>query len=256
MRTLLDRFREIWLVDFEFQADPGERQVPVCLVGWELRSGHKIRLWQDELGLVPPYSVEANSLFVAYYASAELGCHVALGWPMPARILDLFVEFRNLTNGQQTIAGNSLLGALTHYGLDGIAAAEKEEMRELVMRGGPWSTQERLQILDYCETDVAAMARLFPAMLPQIDLRRALYRGRYMASVARMEAEGVPVDTELLSRLRANWTAIQDRLIGAVDSDYHIFEGRTFKLERFEQWLAGRGIPWPRLESGQLDLSR
>jgi hypothetical protein len=256
MRTLLDRFREIWLVDFEFQADPGERQVPVCLVGWELRSGRKIRLWRDEMGISPPYSVEADSLFIAYYASAELGCHVALGWPMPARVLDLFVEFRNLTNGRETVAGNSLLGALAHYGLDGIAASEKEEMRELIMCGGPWTAQKQLRVLDYCETDVAAMARLFPVMLPQIDLRRALYRGRYMASVARMEAEGVPIDTELLSRLRANWIAIQDRLIGAVDSDYHIFEGRTFKLERFEQWLAGRGIPWPRLESGQLDLSR
>ena len=31
-------------------------------------------------------------------------------------------------------------------------------------------------------------------------------------------------------------------------------EGRTFKLARFEAWLAAEGIPWPRLESGQLDL--
>jgi DNA polymerase I len=38
-------------------------------------------------------------LFVAYYASAELGCFKALGWPMPVRILDLFVEFRCHLNG-------------------------------------------------------------------------------------------------------------------------------------------------------------
>jgi hypothetical protein len=256
MSALLDRFREVWLTDFEFQSAPGERPVPVCLVAWELRTGRKLRLWRDDFGALPPYSTNADSLFVAYYASAELGCHRALNWPMPARVLDLFVEFRCLTNGTETPAGNSLLGALTYYGLDNIGVAEKEEMRELILRGGPWTRDERTAILNYCESDVAALARLLPRMLPRIDLPRALYRGRYMAAAAAMEFVGTPIDTELLTRLRANWTGIQDRLITAIDADYHIYDGRTFKLERFEQWLVTHQISWPLLESGQLDLSR
>src|SRR5215217_4270639 len=83
-------FCEIWAVDFEFVANPGENPDPVCLVAWELRSGRKWRLWQDEFGLTPPYSTGPDSLFVAYYASAEIGCHLALGWPIPSRTLDLF----------------------------------------------------------------------------------------------------------------------------------------------------------------------
>jgi hypothetical protein len=71
-----------------------------------------------------------------------------------------------------------------------------------------------------------------------------------------MEFVGVPIDTELLERLRMNWTSIQDRLIAAIDADYHIYDGRTFKLDRFERWLIAQGIAWPLLESGQLDLSR
>lgn len=256
MGVLPDAFREVWVVDFEFQSAPGERPVPVCLVAFELRSGRKLRLWRDDFGAFPPYSIKADSLFVAYYASAELGCHLSLGWPIPARILDLFVEFRCLTNGWETPAGNSLLGALTYYGLDNIGSAEKEEMRELVLRGGPWTPEEQTAILDYCESDVEALARLLPRMLWQIDLPRALYRGRYMAAVARMEFEGVPLDTELLAKLRANWTRVQDRLIAAIDADYHIYDGRTFKLDRFEQWLVQQQIPWPTLDSGQLDLSR
>ena len=106
---------------------------------------------------------------------------------MPQRVLDLYVEFRNSTNGLPTISGAGLLGALAQYGLDGIGAVEKDEMRDLILRGGPWSEDERLAVLDYCETDVAALARLLPAMLPKIDLPRALLRGRYMAAVARME---------------------------------------------------------------------
>ena len=76
-----------------------------------LRAGRTIRLWRDQFGPVPPYPTDSNTLFVAYYASAELGCHRVLGWPMPARILDLFTEFRDRTNGLTTPAGAGLLGA-------------------------------------------------------------------------------------------------------------------------------------------------
>ena len=122
---------EIWLADFEFMAGAGERPVPVCLCARELRSGREIRLWRDELGPLPPYPTGADSLFVAFYASAELGCHLALGWPMPERILDLFTEFRCGTNGLTIPAGNGLIGALTAFGLDTIGAVEKEDMRTL-----------------------------------------------------------------------------------------------------------------------------
>jgi DNA polymerase I len=251
---VLPAFREIWLVDFEFMAGSGERPDPVCLCARELRSGRELRLWRDELGPVPPYPIDAGSLFVAYYASAELGCHLALGWPLPERILDLFTEFRCGTNGLTVPAGNGLIGALTAFGLDTIGAVEKDEMRTLVMRGGPWSDDEQTAVLDYCMSDVDALARLLPAMLPRIDLPRALLRGRYMAAAARMEHNGVPIDTSMLNKLRRYWVPIQDKLIERIDVNYGVFDGRTFKLERFEAWLARAGIPWPRLDSGRLDL--
>jgi len=92
---MLDSFREVWAADFEFVAAPGERPVPVCLVARELKTDRTIRLWHDQFGPLPPYSIAPDCLFVAYYASAELGCHLALGWPLPARVLDLYVEFRD-----------------------------------------------------------------------------------------------------------------------------------------------------------------
>jgi len=92
-------------------------------------------------------------------------------------------------------------------------------------------------------------------MAQRIDLPRALLRGRYMAAAARMEYAGVPIDRGMLGKLRQHWTSIQDRLIERVDADYGVFEGRTFKRDRFEAWLIRTGIPWPRLESGQLDLT-
>ena len=201
------------------------------------------------------YATGPDVLFVAFYASAELGCYRVLGWPMPERILDLFIEFRDRTNGLPTPAGSGLLGALTYFGLDAMGATEKKEMQEAIGNGtwqGRFTPEE---ILDYCEGDVDALIRLLPAMLPRIDLPRALLRGRYMAAAAAMEHNGTPIDVETLARLRQGWTDIQDQLIAAIDRDYGVYDGRTFKLDRFEALLAAENIPWPRLESGQLDLS-
>jgi hypothetical protein len=253
--TLL--YREIWAVDFEFVAKPGERPDPVCLVAQELRSGRILRLWRDQFGHIPPYRIDADGLFVCFYGSAELGCHRVLGWPMPLRILDLFCEFRNYTNGLPTPAGSGLIGAMVTFGLDTIGATEKDEIRALILRGPPWTEAEQVRILNYCEGDVDALNRLLPAMLDKncIDLPRALLRGRYMAAVSAMEYTGIPVDTETFSKLSWHWSDIQDQLIAKIDGDYHVFEGRTFKADRFSDWLAKVGIPWPRLASGRLDLS-
>lgn len=248
-------FKEIWAVDFEYGSEPGENPEPVCLVALELKTGLKIRRWRDQFGAAPPYPTGPDMLFVAYYASAEIGCHLALGWALPERVLDLFTEFRNHTNGIPTVSGASLLGALAHHGLDGIGTVEKDEMRDLVLRGGPWSDAERTAILDYCESDVAALARLLPGMLPAIDVPRSLLRGRYMVAAARMERNGVPIDTATLSQLRAHWLGIQDQLIADVDANYGVYDGRTFKADSFAAWLAKENIPWPRLDSGRLDLS-
>jgi hypothetical protein len=252
---MLDAFREVVLVDFEFTSIPGERPDPVCLVAWELRSGRRFRIWKDQFGPAPPYATGPDVLFVAYYASAELGCYRALGWPMPERVLDLYVEFRNLTNGLPTPAGWGLLGALAYFGLDGMGAVDKRELQEAIGNGtwrGRFTPED---ILDYCEKDVEALTRLLPAMAPHIDLPRALLRGRYMAAASAMEHAGTPIDVVMLERLREAWADIQDRLIAEIDKDYGVYDGRTFKHDRFERLLAAKGIPWARTAAGRLDLS-
>src|SRR6516165_10232917 len=112
-------FAETVVADFEYAVTAGGRPRPTCLVAHELTSGRRFRV--TEFGPAPPYATGPNVLFVAYFASAELGCYRALGWPMPERILDLYVEFRNKTNGLPTPGGSGLLGALAYHGLDGMA---------------------------------------------------------------------------------------------------------------------------------------
>ncbi len=248
-----------WAADFEFypaQGLAGNPVKPVCLVVSELSSGATRRFWWDELATMrqAPFPVGPDALFVAFFASAEMACFIALGWALPANVLDLFTEFRCLTNGRQAIEKHSLLVALRHFGLPALAAAEKRSMIDLILTGGPWTLEQRLAILDYCESDVAALAALLPAMEDEIDLPRALVRGRYMKSVARIETDGVPIDLDLHTKLVANWDSIKTRLIDEVDRDFGVFVNHSFNGAKFEAYLARTNIAWPRLQSGALDL--
>jgi hypothetical protein len=93
-------------------------------------------------------------------------------------------------------------------------------------------------------------------MLPQLDVDRALLRGRFMLEVSRMEHHGVPVNQQELQTLADNWEALKNSLIDETNTHYGVWEGRTFKGSRWEQYVASRKLPWPRLASGKLSLHR
>lgn len=250
-------FTKIFFVDFEFKAPDGERPVVHCLVVKEMFSGRTHRYLIDELKRMPtaPFDVTENALFVAFYATAELSCFKALNWPFPMNILDLFIEFKNKLNGLSPTSGFGLLGAMVYFGIDRIENAEKMAMRELAMRGGPYTPEERSALLDYCESDVVALSRLFPAMSDGIDLPRALLRGRYVKAAAEIEWNGTPIDTQTLKKFNLNWDTIQQQLIEETNADYGVYDGHVFKVALFEKWLAQNDISWPRLITGRLDLS-
>ena len=171
---------------------------------------------------------------------------------MPARILDLYAEFRNHVNG--SIGDRGLIAAMNYFGLDAMSVVHKQQMVDLILAGGPWTDQERADIFDYCAGDTNALERLLPVMLPQIDLPRALLRGRYMAAASAMEWNGVPIDMATLELLRTHWNDIKDRLITDIDADFGVYEGINFRENLFEQLLVRLDIPWERLESGRLCL--
>jgi DNA polymerase I len=252
-------YREIWVVDFEFYAPPGERPYVACLVAHELRSGRTLKLWRDQLGSRPPFPIDDQTLFVAFYSSAEWGCFRVLGWPMPKRIIDPFVEYRNQTNilrpkGSAPIETN-LLAAARAYGMDVMDVVEKEAARAIVMRGPPWTEAEKAYVLEYCTKDVLGLAELFRRMLPKLDLGRALYRGRYMTAAAAMEHNGIPVDVVTYRRICESWEAMKERLINRVDQDFGVFDGLTLKQDRLARYLERHRMPWPRTATGRLDLS-
>ena len=90
MEALRRHYHEVWSLDFEFRCPPGECPEPLCVVGRELFSGRLHSAWLAGTRPAPPWSSGPDTLAVSYYGSAEMTCYLALGWPFPARLLDLY----------------------------------------------------------------------------------------------------------------------------------------------------------------------
>ena len=252
--TSLEYFDTVVALDFEYTQPDGELPNPICCVAKDLRTGVVHRLIGNDLRRgQPSFLGGPRTLVVSYFASAEISCFLELGWDVPSHILDLYVEFRWLTNGLPLPAGRTLLGALVYCGLPALTVVEKTGVRELATRGGPFDADEQKVLLDYCESDVVALELLFDATRGFLDVARALLRGRYMAAVATMERHGTPIDAPLFQLLASRWERIEEGLIERMDPA-GIWDGRKFRYAAFEDFLRQRGIAWPRLDTGRLAL--
>jgi DNA polymerase-1 len=269
LAMLLSTFASVWALDFEYTATGGERPVPICVVAHDLISGRRVSQWLQPPGQ-PPFTVNDSSLFVAYMATAELSCFHALGWLVPLHWLDLYVEFRNLTNGIVPPGRRGLLNALEYYHITGINSDEKSEMRALAIRGAPFTPEEEQALLAYCATDVDALVALYPNIVaeldavsikrcppaPSLDLSRAInLRGAYMVATAAMEHVGVPIDMHRLGVLRERWQDVQRYLMMLSNYRYeNVYQEGRFDSRRFDRYLRRHRIDWPRLDSGALAL--
>lgn len=265
-------FREIWCVDFEYYhgtgtangGREGDAITPLCLVALELRTGRIIRQWRDEFGPFPPYRPDGDALFISYMASAEFGCHIALGWGQPACALDAYVEFRHYVNDGTIKSGDrekgfySLDGALRYFCENGIDTAHKTDMRDRILQGPPFTAAEREAILGYCEDDVRSLALLVQHIVPTIrSLPHAMGRAKFMWAIAQQERRGIPLDLPFLSRLRSQWAAIQGELVMALDAPFGIYEfedGKPhWRKARFADYVRRHGMAWPAFADGTLD---
>lgn len=259
MKSLDIKDAHFILIDFEFRPRGGIEGNPVeviCMVALNLGTNQYVRYWADELYAMktPPFQCTDKTVYVAYFASAELSCFEVLGWDAPENVLDLYAEFRNMTNGLYLPDGRSLLGALKYFGIVGINSDLKDDMRALALRGGPYEAIEKAALLDYCQTDVDALHPLLLAMKIHIDFPRALLRGQYNTALAKMESLGSPIDYPTYKGLCHHWEAIKSELIKEVDANYGVYENGSFKENLFLQYVQANGIRWPRLESGKLKL--
>ncbi len=263
---------QLWATDFEYYPGPGlanggregDKATPLCLVAIEMRSGQVVRQWQDEFGPFPPYRFDARALFLSYMTSADLGCHIALGWPQPTCSLDPYIEFRHHTNDGTLKSGDrekgfySLDGALRYFRHDGIDTAHKVDMRARIMQGPPFSADERETILRYCEQDVRALVQLIKHIVPTIrSLPHAMARADFMWAVAQQERRGIPLDPQV-AHIKARWEGLETGLVAKLDRSFQVYEtgqdGRPhWRKERFADYVRRNRMSWPARADGSLD---
>jgi hypothetical protein len=255
----LSRFN-IWHWDFEFRQDENHHSVPVCAYAYEHHTGAEISLWRDELLQLKraPCGTGPHDLMVCYSATAELSCFLALGWRFPYRLVDLFIEVAAAVNGRSDlpVSRPGLLAACSLYGLPAVSAEHKRKMRDAILNNTVYSPELRREIQLYNREDVIdGTVPLLNAMAPEIDLPRALYRGRYMAAVARQEWCGLPIDVNNLARLTANWEALQLHYIQR-DDVFGLYEGTSFREQRLFDLIAANNWDWPYTKHGRPELKK
>lgn len=248
-------------IDTEYRLNQNYRQHLVCVVAHEWPGGRTTRIWLDDnQNQTFQLPCDEDTLWVSFVATAELRSMLALGHSLPKRVLDLYVENRWLCNIQESPGERarkkddkffSLVTTLRRFGCASMAAEEKQEMIELILRGGPYTEQQKLDILDYCEADVNGLDNLLPKMLPKIDIRRAVARGYCVIEIAKIEDRGVPIDIERLEAVRAR----RDDLILHIISQHpqiDVYDGMTFSQKKFESFLLRNGLAqgWKKTDSG------
>ena len=250
----LKSFQNIIVADFEYTGhDNSNNPIPVCLSAKDILTGTSFELFQDDLFVLkePPFNIFQNSLFISYAAQAELKCFKILNWKMPFNVCDLYSEFRLFINPGEKKTKYNLIAALRHFGLPYMDVIEKEEMINLILRGSPWTENEKKQILEYCKNDVIGAERLFYAMNSKIyDTNYCLIRGNFLKSVACQEFRGIPIDKELTEKIQKNRIFLRNSLIDDFNKKQPFFEDYVFKKSRFETWAAewekNNKIKWPR----------
>ena len=258
-----DCFSEQTTVDFEYFAPDGRNPEVICMAAHELKSGKKHLCWSNQLYEMEdcPFPSGEDSLVICYSAPAELSSFYSLGWREPVWILDLYPEQRVLENGRlykkhKDHKPFSMVETLKHYGLAHIEASEKQSNQDLAQRGWPFSPAEKKLLMDYVDSDVDALDRLLPVMLPLIEnFREALFRGAFQKAVARSERHGIPLDPNW-KILKGKWPGILKTLIESTDAEYGCYEENpegkmVFKEELFDAYVERLDADWPTTATGK-----
>ena len=117
-------------------------------------------------------------------------------------------------------------------------------MRELILTGGPWSAQQQADIIAVIAKATCSRSNACssPCCRGSICRERccagAIWRRRRQWSTAGFRS--IPRCWHCCARTGLD---IQDQLIAAIDSQYGVFDGRTFKADRFGGWLAANNHP-------------
>lgn len=243
--------KPFYAVDFEYRHVTGEKPIPHCCV-FENLSTWEIERYFIEPGMPCPIPDLHNCIVIAHNLAAEASCFDALNWPMPTQGLCTLAEFRNLTNGTGQKCN---LGAVCNYfNVPFTEPSKKESMRDLAIRGGPFTPQEEEDLLNYCEDDVRGLSAIVGHLKPFTETGKI--RGRYLLESGCIQNRGLPVDVKGLAKWEKMKGGLRMKLAEGVNNYYKapIYENGSFRNAPFKDFVKNNKLTWPKLESGNLDL--
>ena len=279
----MSHFSQVVVCDFEYEIQPGGLPNVLCMVAYvldqNLQHVRTIRLWRGGFSKFLPFDIGPDTLFVAYSAWAELIVFMMLGWKFPRHVFDLHTAYLSVSNIllpyepelKRIKARKGLSDACHAYGIEGWQSIDKPTIAKDIGEGR-WEQYGKEAVFHYCEEDVEKSAELLRAMLRpgrntlQVDAQRVMFWSEYSAkAVARIQAQGMPIDMVVWDLIQENKATIVHALLLKYDPSFghedaiYTPDGESageWSYERFERWLIREGIhAWPRLQSGRLDIS-
>ena len=264
---LLDNYRYVISVDSEFRFTEGNPPSVVCFVYQDIKTGESFNCTSatDILDLPWPHD---EAVYIVFNAVAEASCWLAWNIPLPGYVIDLWVEFKNLTqDGIKRERGYySLLNCCHRLGVEEqyiISEEQKEHFRDLIIHQTEYSDREMQQILEYCKSDVVVTGKLLQPVLDHMEIRlsraehetriqQILFRGRVKTAEAQVIHSGICCDNEKLNLFNKYWPEAKENFVKEQDKNLNCFEDGVFKYDKFVELIHKNKLekPWPKTPKG------
>jgi hypothetical protein len=269
--TLVARgWRRAWVVDTEYKPVDARVQIPHCLCALDLISRERLDLWLKP-GMPCPFAMAADELFILWAADADILTFIAMGWPVPLNVIDPRIGWKRIDNGGDQFKpggkekkGYSLLDAAREFHVPAIPEGVKKYWRDIAIRGGPFTEEERTGLIRYCRSDVDCTVRVLLKLWDLAEFtdprtfKQALIFGRFLAAAARCYVTAIPLNMPALKRLIRHAGAARLGLIKAKSNVFPVYRlDGSFSHKMFAAFLIDhkRLLHWPRTPTGQLSTS-
>ena len=266
---LFDNFEYIISVDSEFRSsDHGDKTEVVCFVYQDLRTGKIYDCPTRESIAALPFPHD-EAVYVVFNAFAEADAWINWNVPIPSRIIDLWIENKNLIqDGLPREKGfYSELSAGRRYKIPEqflMSDEQKDLWRKTIINNKSYTDKEFKGILRYCRKDTVLCGKILKPTFDHIDLRlrptdnetrinQIFFRGKAKSYEAKMYNWGIHVDVPLVKSFLEKWPKAKENFIKEKDKQINCFENGTFKQEKFKDLLIRNNLinVWPTTATGK-----
>ena len=263
--------KKIIAVDSEYRPNEGGIVDVVCFVYQDLITKEVFHCRNKEDVLMLPWDHE-EAVYVVFNAFAEAQCWLAWDIPLPYRIIDLWVENKNLIqDGVGKPKGFfGLLAVSQRHNIDGdliMSYEEKELNRKLIMDREFYTKTQMNKILKYCEEDTVLTGALLEPTLDAMKLRlqpeendrrlqQIFLRGKAKSYEAILYHNGICIDNDKMELFEKHWPEAKKKVIETLNEKIDVYEDGVFKMEKFEDLLHRNDLfdKWTRTPKGAIKV--